>query len=207
MTQNSNASAALSLCIALLDEVTPNLRAASAKVEDSIVLTYFFFNKEYSTEEYENMMIVNTEVFASLSTWDTDFVFKIIPPPLPLPTDVGNYAFSRDTSIQKKVSQTEMKNWTVEARAIVTICQTLFGRIFPTLRATGLNCQKNSLDIFFFLDKPATDSEAILLNEVIEEITAVLSDCQIKIHVQVIPSPQKCPPLDRYAFKRKEKSF
>jgi hypothetical protein len=199
----SNPSALLALCCALTYETPESLRAAAIKIEDSVVYFYYYFNGEVSEDDQDTTSCVSTNALGGFSnvTCEELFIRKDFPEPLP---DIGIYAFSRDTIIPKSVSRAETLNYVLEAQAVLSICQALFGKVSSKLRAAGVNKTDNGLQIHFLLDIKTNERDLFLTHQAAQEVVADFPEIKVDIIIEECPYPQKLPELERYAYYRKE---
>lgn len=204
MNVESKADALFSLCRALLGEIPFNLRAAAIKIENSVIWTYFFFQGEFSEDDWEDMSCVNTEVISDFPSVDTEIVVRRLDYPNPLP-EVGLYAFSRDTPMPKSVLQHEIRDCPLLANAILSICQALLGKVSPHLRGVGMKEIEGGLKVFFFLDKGAKSADFALTEQAAREVVADFPELSVDVDIQYRPFPDVMTSfLDRWAFLRKE---
>ena len=81
---------------ALLDNVTPNLRAVFVKFKDDVISLTFFYDKQPSEDEAELASLADTEVIADFPSPEYQVNCQIVihPYPLKLPKE-GKYAYLR----------------------------------------------------------------------------------------------------------------
>ena len=195
----------LSLNRALLGEIPSKLRAAAVKYENHELVAYFYFNGDFTEDEYEDANCAHTEVLCDCSDplLTGDIVVERLDFPKPLP-NVGVYVFSRDTLLPHPISCEEVLAEKPEIRAVVSINQAMFGDVNPNLRNVSLKSLETSLAIYFYFDRELDATINDWVERIMNRVRPDFPDCPLEFHKEFFPVPQRPKDIDRYLFLRKE---
>ena len=72
---------------ALLDAVTPNIRAVLCGHEENAIFIEFIFDDDFSEEDFDRCELVATEVIADFSDAVIDARYTVLSPPARIPHD------------------------------------------------------------------------------------------------------------------------
>ena len=190
------------LSSALIKEVPDSLRAAAMRLENGVLYFYFYFNGEFSEEEQEDMSCVVTEAMDFPNTTCEEFYLrKDFPEPLP---NIGIYAFSRDTAVQRSVSRSELAHWDLEIQLGLSLCQALFGKIPLSLRAAGLKTIEEGSELWFLFNEGATEKDHLLVQQATELVSVDFPELKIRSRIELCPFPQELTGIEGLVFYKKE---
>ncbi|CAN7680932.1 hypothetical protein [Rhizobium sp. LjRoot254] len=80
---------------ALLDAVTPNIRAVRCAHKGNIIFIEFIFEADFSEEDFDRCEVVATEVISDYSDAMIDTRFTVLPPPACIPHDESSVTVYR----------------------------------------------------------------------------------------------------------------
>lgn len=206
----------LSVQRALLDVVTPELRAVLVDIsqsKESTVFLYFYHDGEASEELIDLWQCAATEASAALGA---NFFVEEIIKRLDFPKEIppcGKYAYLRKEENQLKDGLSHIKlekqKTSIEpvAYALLSLQRALLGKVVPTLRAVTVDVsdKQKLLCIKFFY-------EGVINPEIIHSwelaIKEVAVDCgleyKLDYEIKRIEFPNKMPFCGRLAYERRE---
>lgn len=194
---------------ALLDRITPFLRAVTVKLffEDKVYQCYFFYDGPIDDELFDLASCAAAE--ASDSWFCDDHILQVnFPSQIPLNGFLAYLRKEPDLNPPKIELLPRSINALDEAYLSYTLQQGLLGRVIPSLRCVLIDIQKEfkSMWFYFFYDEKITEELKVLVQEAVGIAAAGFpSDYKSLITIEFVPYPQPIPNVGiRYVYKRKE---
>jgi hypothetical protein len=182
------------LAASLLGEVPDELRAAAARLEDQTVHISFFFNDEITEKIIDDLDAATAGVEVKVPRiMYGEPRFERIEFPKPLPSDVGIYAFSRDTLIPRQFLRSDIPHYSLKGQVAVCSREALLGRIPPRLRAAGYKLDESEKRVVlkFTLNGDPSESDRALLSAAISQVSEDFQELRIEGLFDPKPYPQK----------------
>lgn len=80
---------------ALLDAITPNIRAVRCAYKGNVIFIEFIFEADFSEEDFDRCEVVATEVVADYYDAMIDTRYMVLPPPARIPHDESSLTVYR----------------------------------------------------------------------------------------------------------------
>ena len=194
---------------ALLDRVTPVLRAVTINLdfEKEIYHCFFFYDGNISDELFD---LASCAAAEASDCWFCNDQILRLDVPLEIPLN-GFFAYLRKEPNLKlpKIELLPRSTKSLpEAYLSYTLQQGLLGRVTSSLRAVIVDIEEKAkiMKFYFFYDEKITDKLKLLAQEAVDVATSGFSnDYQSFVTVDFAPYPQPIPDVGiRYVYKRKE---
>lgn len=198
---------------ALWGEVSPALRAARIKWDNETIHTLFYYDGEISEEDHESAECIATEVIADYSKHQlkVDILRWDYPKPIPQVGELVYYRRESTVEISDKKStllsshfsdHKHIKN--LEAKALLSFCYSLVGKISPSLEAAAVCLDNSMLSCYFFYNDTFSDGDRKDLECVVTSVEAAFPNVKYATFFIEHGFLDLLPDLGVYAFSRSQ---
>lgn len=163
---------------ALLDHVTPDIRAVCVKEENEDIVTTFFCDGPYSEELEDSAYVATTEIISSLP-WgengysrmiDTQLICLEYPKKLPLFKHLVYLRYEPDCQVYKNMVAEEVFPLVDSPNLRLAGMRALLGRVTPNLRGATIYEEDKTIFLHFYYDGPISDLSHQLIIGALSEI-------------------------------------
>jgi hypothetical protein len=196
---------------ALLQNVTPNLRAVYAFIENDTYVIIFYYDHTLSEDEEELASLTETGLIADFPYSQTRSTIEVIPYPEKIPQK-GFCVYQRyeeDCSFASYDSNDEIKEQekTLFSQYPMSILfhgaqKALLGNITPNLRYVSVNKENEPKEMIFCYDQSLSEKEKELFKNASTKFISEIPEANCRI--EIVPYPKYVPKKGYGVYARYE---
>jgi len=192
---------------ALLDAVTPVLRAVTVDIKEDKQVHSFYYDCEITDELFDLASVASTEASCSLDYFSEDRILKL-EFPIKIPIDGRLVYLRNEPNVQQYINEKyEFDSAPALALLLLYMQQALLGKVSSNLRTVSVEIEEKnkSLGLYFVFDGAISAQDQVQTDSAMTEATKSFQGYQINRHIKRIDFPEPIPTYgQRMAYARKE---